>query len=120
MRIYYHQNAFHVSIPFDSRLSMFHIIHTTTSYPCVEKWETLTPALVASDSWCFLHHDSPPKDSSTDTLPTTKRAATGAPSEPPVSKKRHRTMLQVFASLNGDNGYKHRAVLAPIEYSDSE
>jgi hypothetical protein len=84
---------------------MFHFIHTTTSYPCVEKWETLTPVLI---------------DSSTDTLPTTKRAATGAPSEPPVSNKKHRTMLQVFASLNGDNGYKHRAVLAPIEYSDSE
>jgi hypothetical protein len=84
---------------------MFHIVHTTTSYQCVEKWATLTPVLTYS---------------STDTIPTTKRAATGAPSEPPVSNKKHRTMLQVFASLNGDNGYKHRAVLAPIEYSDSE
>jgi hypothetical protein len=69
------------------------------------------------------------KDSSADTAEAkdssagTKRAAAGAPSEPPVSKKPHRTMLQVFASLNGDtgyNGYKHKPILAPIEDSDGE
>ena len=75
--------------------------------PCVDaceqkKWMTRTPAML------------------TEPLLSAKRAATGAPSGPPASKKPHRTMLQVFASLNGDNRYRHRPILAPIEDSDGE
>jgi hypothetical protein len=114
-----------------------------------EKWQMLTPVSFFEVTGENDRHDLPPKDSSADTAEAkdssadtaeakdssadtaeakdssagTKRAAAGAPSEPPVSKKPHRTMLQVFASLNGDtgyNGYKHKPILAPIEDSDGE